>query len=426
MSWRRFATKGWVWLVGFTIVASISFLIGYSFSDSPLFKFDVAKAVQAGFSSAPVMEDTSDIIASREAEEIAQSKPASQTNQQQLHTSRQTAITNAVKEVSGAVVSITVTEVISQGKRLRFDPFYGFFMEPGRERQFESMGSGFIISEDGKVVTNEHVCGTDARKVMITINEGDTTKNYPAEVIGADEFSDIALLQIQADRTFPYVTFGDSKDVMVGEWSIAIGNPFGLFEDGKSTVTVGVVSAISRDFRPDPDEPRVYLDMIQTDAAINRGNSGGPLVNSAGNVIGVNTFIYTGGTSSGFVGLGFAIPSHRVKQIISQLDSSGKVSLDFDPGFDFASITRNIAYRYQLPTTQGLLITSVNRNGPAYEAGILPGDIILSIEDTRIHSKTHALALFREYHHGDKIKIELLRNGQRYQATMVLRRKKGE
>jgi serine protease Do len=414
------------------IVGILSAILFFLYLNLPLMVVNEfsPSAIRAGVSTPTVVDSGStpshpQSVPPNEAEPVAQT-PAKQTAEQSINASRQTAITEAVKKVSGAVVSITVTEVVNEGKRLRFDPFYGFFMEPGRERQFESMGSGFIISEDGKVVTNEHVCGTNAKKIMVTISEGDSTQNYPAKVLGADEYSDIALLQIEADRTFPNVRFGDSESVIVGEWSIAIGNPFGLFEDGKPTVTVGVVSATSRDFRPNPDEPRVYLDMIQTDAAINRGNSGGPLVNSDGEVIGVNTFIFTGGTSSGFVGLGFAIPSNRVRQIVRQLDDSGKVSMDFDPGCDFKSITRNIAYRYQLPTTQGLLVTSVNRDGPAFEAGLLPGDIVLRIGDTRIHSKTHALALLREHKHGDQVRIEILRNGQRYETKMMLRRKAGK
>lgn len=352
------------------------------------------------------------------------SQPTSDSSDSSIRQSRHTAITNAVGKVSDAVVSITVTEVVKEGKRVAFDPFYGFFVTPGRERKFESMGSGFIISKDGKVVTNEHVCGKNAKKIMVSLtNQKGNTNSYEATLLGADEYSDLALLQIQDDREFPHVYFGNSDNVIVGEWSIAIGNPFGLFDDGKPTVTVGVISAVSRDFKPNPDEPRVYLDMLQTDASINRGNSGGPLVNSHGEVIGVNTFIYTGGTSSGFVGLGFAIPSNRVQKIIKQLEKSGKVELGFDPGFDFAEITRNIALKYNLPTTQGMLVTSVNKDGPAYEAGIMPGDIILSIGNERVNSKTHTWAVFREYQEGDTLRIELLRKGKRYETNMVLRKK---
>lgn len=341
-------------------------------------------------------------------------------NSNSITLDRHNAITNAIQQVSPAVVSITVTEVMQGHKRLAYDQYYGFFLAPGRQQKFKSMGSGFIISPDGKVVTNQHVAGKNSRKIMVTLPNG---KNYKAKLLGSDEFADISLLQIEADSTFSFVQFGNSDDVIVGEWSIAIGNPFGLFSDGKPTVTVGVVSATSRDFHPNPNEPRVYQDMIQTDAAINRGNSGGPLVNSLGQVIGINTFIYTGGTSNGFVGLGFAIPSNRVKKIIGQLEESGKVELGYDPGFELTPISQRLAINYGLPTTQGLLVVSVNKDGPAFQAGIMPGDIILRIGDERVVSKMHAWALFREYSEGDTMRVELLRKGQRYEAKMKLRKK---
>lgn len=343
-------------------------------------------------------------------------------NDTSVNANRKNAITTAVQKVSPAVVSITVTEVRQGGQRLTFDEYFGFFLEP-YEREFSSMGSGFIISEDGLIVTNEHVVGRNATEIMISTTDG---SQYEAELIGTDELADLALLRINADRPFPYVTFGNSDDVLTGEWSIAIGNPFGLFDAAQPTVTVGVISAQQRDFRPDPNEPRVYMDMIQTDAAINRGNSGGPLVNSRGEVIGVNTFIYTGGTSSGFVGLGFAIPSNRVQQIIDQLANEGEVRLSYDPGLETTPMTYRLASRYNLPVVMGLLVTSVNRNGPAYEAGVMPGDIILKIGGDRVHSEMHAQALFREYEEGEEMTLEIVRNGKPYEATMKLRRKAEE
>lgn len=343
--------------------------------------------------------------------------------EQQIYNSRHTAITEAVKKVSPATVSITVTEVRQGGRRLAFDEFYNRFFFAPTEREFSSMGSGFIISEDGLVVTNEHVADINAQKIMISLTDG---TQYEAEILGADELADLALLKIKADRKFPFVEFGDSDEVMVGEWSLAIGNPFGLFEAAQPSVTVGVVSAVNRDFRPDPNQPRVYLNMIQTDAAINRGNSGGPLVNSAGEVIGVNTFIFTGGTSSGFVGLGFAIPSNRVEKIIDQLASTGEVSMAYNPGMETTEMTYQLVRKYNLPQVPGLLVTSVNKDGPAFECGIVPGDIILKVGDERVQSQMHLKALFREYAEGDTMRIELLRKGQRYEANMALRPKAEE
>lgn len=371
-------------------------------------------------SGATMSQVVSDSMEEPEAEpeqpQLGQSKNADI----QINSSRQTAITNAVKEVSPAVVSITVTEMVKGGRRLAFDKFYNQFFSVPIEREVSSMGSGFIISKDGLVVTNQHVANRHAKKCVISLPDG---SQYEAEVIGADELADLALLKIKADREFPAVEFGDSDSVLVGEWSLAVGNPFGLFESAKPSVTVGVVSAINRDFRPNPNEPRVYMDMIQTDAAINRGNSGGPLVDSEGKVIGVNTFIYTGGTSSGFVGLGFAIPSNRVQKIIEQLQSSGEVHLSYDPGFNTVEMTYQLAAQYNLPAIRGLLVKSVNRDGPAFEAGIVPGDIILKIGRESVQSKMHAQALFREFQEGDSMRVELFRDGDRYETKMYLRKK---
>jgi serine protease Do len=335
-----------------------------------------------------------------------------------IYASRHNSITKAVQKVSPAVVSITVTEVRQIRRRPSFDEFYDRFFYGPVEREFSSMGSGFIISEDGLVVTNEHVASENAQKIVISLPDG---SQYEAGIVGTDALADLALLKIQADRQFPYVEFGDSDQVMVGEWSVAIGNPFGLFRAAQPSVTVGVVSALHRDFRPNPNEPRVYLDMIQTDAAINRGNSGGPLVNSHGEVIGVNTFIYTGGTSGGFVGLGFAIPSNRVQKIIEQLASSGEVHVAYDPGFETTEMTYQLAAQYNLPVVMGLLVISVNRDGPAFAAGIIPGDIIIKIGEERVQSKMHMKALFREYQVGDTMRVGLLRNGRPYEAKINLR-----
>lgn len=342
-----------------------------------------------------------------------------QQNEKNIDDSRQDAITRAVKKVSPAVVSISVTEVVKEQQQ-EYNPFYNFFFPSEQLRKFKSLASGFIISSDGLIVTNQHVVGNNPSKVIVSLSDG---HSYNAKIIGQDNYADIALLKINADKKLDYVTFGNSDKAIVGEWCIAMGNPFGLFDDGKPSVTVGVVSAVKRDFKPDPNQPRAYLDMIQTDAAINEGNSGGPLVNSLGQVIGINTFIYTGGTSGGFVGLGFAIPSNTVVKIVSQLRHSGKVSLDFDPGFQVRPITMDMAYKYNLPVIQGVYVYSVNKGGPAYQAGILPGDVLFSIDGQQIFSYTHYQAILREYHRGDTLKLVIARNGKLYQTKMTLRNK---
>ena len=338
--------------------------------------------------------------------------------QNEINSSRQSAITRAVEMASPAVVSINVTGV--RRSDIMQDPFFNFFWNQEVMQEYTSLGSGFIISEDGHVLTNEHVIGRNSVRIQVALSTGES---YDATLIGRDEYADLALLKIDSDIEFPHVDFGNSDDLMVGEWAIAMGNPFGLFEDGQPSVTVGVISALKRDFRPNPQDPRVYLNMIQTDAAINRGNSGGPLLNSYGEVIGINTFIYTGGTSYGFVGLGFASPSNTVVRILNMLVESGEVRLEYDSGFEWTPNTRGLAMRYNIPTIQGLFVVSVNRDGPAYEAGILPGDLILRIGEEPIYSENHAWALFREYAEGDTMQVELLREGRRYETEMLLRRK---
>lgn len=358
-------------------------------------------------------------------EEEAANASDPETEEQQLAVmnnianSRTNAITTAVEKASEAVVSVMATEPVRRPGNLH-DEFFRFFFGDQMPRENSNMGSGFIISEDGLVVTNQHVVGNNPSEVSIYTNDG---TSYAATLIGSDELTDLALLRIESEESFPFVEFADSDNIIVGEWAIALGNPFGLFDDGQPTVTVGVVSAKNRDFRANPNNPRNYIDMIQTDAAINRGNSGGPLLNSNGDVIGINTFIFTGGTSAGFVGLGFAIPSNRVDRIISQLLTSGSVMLDYDPGMEFTSMTEQLIYRYRLPYVQGLLVTSVNKDGPAFESGIMPGDVIVRIGEERVISEMHAWALLREYDEGDQMYIELLRNNDLYKTDMMLRQK---
>ena len=352
--------------------------------------------------------------------EPRKSKENKDAQQETIAESRSNAITRAVEKASPAIVSITVTEV-ERGYNRVMDPFFSRFFQMPAEREVKSIGSGFIIREDGLIVTNEHVASKSARKIVVALSNGD---EYEAELLGSDELGDLALLKIKEPKgRLPKIKFSDSETAMVGEWAIAMGNPFGLFDDGQASVTVGVVSATKRDFRPDPKDPHVYINMIQTDAAINRGNSGGPLVNSNGEVIGVNTFIFTGGTSTGFVGLGFAIPANRVKKIIKQLEESGEVALDFDPGMEFTRMTTQIVYQYGVPSIHGLFVTSVNKNGPAYECGIMPGDIITKIGDERVSSEMHAWALMREFEEGEKMSITLARGQNQYEATMILRKR---
>ena len=265
--------------------------------------------------------------------------------------SRQTIITETVKKVSPAVVGINVTEI-----RQYRDPFGSFFDDPffkqffgnrgNYNQKIKGLGSGFIISPDGYIITNDHVAG-NATEITVTMTNG---KQYPAKVVGTDAASDICLLKVDADD-LPYETLGNSDNILIGEWVIAFGNPFGLFEiNDKPTVTVGVISSTGMNL--EPLDNRYYLNMLQTDAAINGGNSGGPLVNSVGEVIGMNTLIYSPNGSGGNIGLSFAIPINKIKRIISELKQKGSIDRNFDVGFKIQSIDEGIADYYKLPTSK--------------------------------------------------------------------------
>lgn len=283
--------------------------------------------------------------------------------------SRRNAIVNAAERVGPSVVSVNVTA--TQVVRVRDPVFDRFFREffPPRERlrRVEGLGSGFIVSPDGYILTNEHVVH-GATETFVTLMDG---RQLEAELIGADEVTDLAVLKVDAED-LPAAPLGDSRDLLIGEWVIAIGNPFGyLLADREPSVTVGVVSAIGRDVRPETGEerPQVWSNMIQTDAAINPGNSGGPLVNARGEVIGVNAFIFSGG-SGGSIGLGFAIPIHRARRVLDDLVEYGSIRrpwigihLDRPP-------TRN----GEIPV--GVRVIRVDPRSPAARAGIEPGDVI--------------------------------------------------
>ena len=336
-----------------------------------------------------------------------------------INNSRKTAITETVKKVSPAVVGINVTEIQQYNS-----PFSSFFNDPffrqffGNQGTFDQkvkeLGSGFIISPDGYIVTNDHVAG-NASEITVTLTNG---KDYKAKIIGTDHATDICLLKIN-DTNLPYVTLGNSDDVMIGEWVIAFGNPFGLFSlNDKPTVTVGVIS--SSEMNLEPLNNRYYLNMLQTDAAINGGNSGGPLANSLGEVIGMNTLIYTAGGVQGNIGLGFAIPINKIKRIITQLKEKGKIDRDFNIGLKIQSIDEGIAKYYKLKSTRGVIVTQVLPNTPAQDAGLKEGDIILQIDDYLVNDEQTLIGVFQQFTTGQTITIKILRDNKIITKQMTL------
>lgn len=355
-----------------------------------------------------------------------------------ISTSRQNAITRAVQRCSPAIVGINVTEV---RKVVYRDPFFDnpFFDDPffqqfrGRmgggsrtqEYKVQGLGSGYIISPDGYILTNHHVAG-NASKIVVTMTNGE---KYDAEIIGSDMTTDVALLKINA-KNLPYLSLGNSDEVMVGEWAIAFGNPFGLFDkNAKPTVTVGVISNMGIDFtQPDEGGTRVYKGMLQTDAAISSGNSGGPLVNSLGEVIGMNTVIFSTAQSNrgaGSIGIGFAIPINRVKKIVDLIKSDKKLDRDFYVGMDVREIDEQISAYLKTSQKEGVIVFSVERRSPADEAGIEPGDIILKINDKPVHKADDYLVEVGDAVAGEKMYFEIQRGDDKIKKTVTLMKRKG-
>ena len=328
--------------------------------------------------------------------------------------SRQTAITRAVEKVGPAVVGINVT----QGYYTRRSPFIDdpflryFFRESPQYQRVKSLGSGFIISKNGYILTNQHVV-KDAIQIYVTVAGG---KQYPATKIGEDYTTDVAVLKIDAEDLLT-VKLGDSDDVIIGEWAIALGNPFGLFDVSQNaTVTVGVISAKDQDFGKQ-DNDRIFDDMVQTDAAINSGNSGGPLVNSVGEVIGINTWIISGSeTVSANIGLGFAIPINRVKRILDDLINYGHVDRSYWTGIRYDNLTPGVAKYLDLKTAYGVIITDIEKKSPAEKAGLNIYDVILSINGNEIVATQDVEQLINsiDLKPGDVLEIRVYRHKSIY------------
>ncbi|MEW6655059.1 MAG: trypsin-like peptidase domain-containing protein, partial [Bacteroidota bacterium] len=283
----------------------------------------------------------------------------------EIFSSRQTIITKTVKEVSPAVVGISVTEIRHYQDVWSTNPFWSQFFPPRvYSQRLKQLGSGVIISPDGYVLTNDHVAG-NAVEAAVTLTDG---RMYTAKTITSDPTSDICLLKIEADN-LPYVKFGNSDKIMIGEWVIALGNPFGLFDiNDKPTVTVGVISATEMTLSPSSN--RYYVNMLQTDAAINPGNSGGPLVNALGELVGMNTMIYTASGSTGNVGLGFSIPVNKIKRVVEELKNKGKVDRDFWTGLNIMTVDENFAKTYNLFANRGVIVSQLTKGSPAEKAGL--------------------------------------------------------
>ena len=313
-----------------------------------------------------------------------------------------------------SVVNISTTQTIVT----RSNPFPGFQFPPGspfedmfkefgtpQERQTSALGSGFIISKDGLVVTNNHVI-QDAEDIIVRVN-GD--KEFKAKVIGADPLSDIAVLKLDTKEEFIPVKFGDSDKARIGDWVIAIGNPFGL----GGTVTSGIISARNRSIGLSR-----YEDYIQTDASINSGNSGGPLFDMKGDVIGINTAILG---RNGSIGIGFSIPSNSAKIVIDQLIEFGETKRGW-LGVRIQDVTKEIAEVEKLDKPRGALVASVAPNSPSEKAGVKAGDIILEFNEQRIDEMKQLPMIVAKTEVGKKVKVKIWRDKKEIIKTITLGR----
>jgi serine protease Do len=274
------------------------------------------------------------------------------------------------------------------------------------------MGSGFVLSPDGYVVTNDHVAAGSA-EITVAFPDGTT---LPATLVGTDAASDLALLKVESETPLAHLNFASTDDPIVGEWCIALGNPYGLFGAADPTVTVGVVSAIGRSLAPQGG--RIYRDMIQTDAAINRGNSGGPLLNALGEVIGVNTAIIS--ESGGSVGLGFAVPAERARRVVDEIREKGFVDRSYYTGLQVRDMNARIAQALRLAEARGVLVEDIEANSPAAKAGFRSYDVILAVDGDPIANRNDIVARLYDFRPGDSVRFTVLREGGEVSLIMQL------
>src|SRR3990170_4454736 len=326
-----------------------------------------------------------------------------------------------VAKISPAVVSINVkgdVKVADNDMQIpgmpdlpEDNPLYDFFKQfrkgmpqaPTKPTPSLAQGSGFFISPDGFVVTNNHVV-EDAEDITVTLESGD---KYPAKLIGADPRTDVALVKVNAEgKTFPFVGFS-SKDPRVGDWVLAVGNPFGL----GGTVTAGIISAHNRDIGSGP------YDYLQIDAAVNRGNSGGPSFDLDGKVVGMNTAIFS--PSGGNVGIAFAVPAALVKEVVSELQSHGSVDRGW-LGVVIQNVSDDIADSIGLPEAKGAMVTKVTEDGPAAKADLKAGDVIVEVNGEKINDSRDLARKIAELHPDTDVKLSIARYGEQRQVTMKL------
>lgn len=326
--------------------------------------------------------------------------------QESVDASRRNAIVRAIERAAPAVVSINL---IVKGHEPVFEGFWDLYYRP-RYREIESAGSGFFFDSEGHIMTNYHVIEDADFLGTVTLPDG---RQLDVEFVGGDLRTDIAVLRARGSN-LPRIELGDSSSLLIGEWTIAIGNPFGgLIRDPKPSVTVGVVSAVHRRVsREIGDGERTYQDLIQTDAAINPGNSGGPLVNAAGQAIGVNTMIFS--QTGGSVGLGFAIPINRARRVADEIIKYGRRR---DPWAGFTAeaveaVRPGLLRELGVVAKRGCLVVNILKSSPAFEAGLRPGDVIVEINGSEVVHPTDIDLTMWGLFTGDSVTLTIDRQGR--------------
>lgn len=376
----------------------------------------VAGVVGAGLAGAYALPQTNFAFAQTGGD----SKQTTQQTVQTPYGAAPLSFADLVEKVAPAVVSVQVSNGGDQGGEREFrgipdlpedHPLNEFFERfrrgdpderPQRPSPSRAQGSGFIISEDGYVVTNHHVV-EKANEILLTTNDGE---EYTAEVVGSDERTDLAVLKIEADKTFPTVEFSDDP-ARVGDWTLAVGNPFGL----GGTVTAGIISAHNRDIGASP------YSYLQIDAAVNRGNSGGPAFNLQGQVIGVNTAIFS--PSGGNVGIAFAVPAELAKKVVTQLRETGKVSRGW-LGVTIQNVNEDIAMSLDLEETRGAIVTRLSAGGPAAKSDLEVGDVIVRVNEQKIEDSRDLARTIADFSPDTKVTVGILRDGEKMEIPVTL------